>query len=84
MYKFLAYHDAFMRAPIRGRGYCAQVTRIGFIGVGRMGLPMCANLVRAGYESVPGTRALSGRARWPGAVRDGAARRLRWPRKRTS
>ena len=23
---------------------------IGFIGVGRMGLPMCANLVAAGYE----------------------------------
>jgi 3-hydroxyisobutyrate dehydrogenase len=26
------------------------MTRIGFIGVGRMGLPMCANLVRAGYQ----------------------------------
>jgi 3-hydroxyisobutyrate dehydrogenase len=23
---------------------------IGFVGVGRMGLPMCANLVAAGYE----------------------------------
>jgi hypothetical protein len=27
---------------VRG-GYCARVTRVGFIGVGRMGLPMCAN-----------------------------------------
>jgi 3-hydroxyisobutyrate dehydrogenase len=26
------------------------VKRIGLIGAGRMGLPMCANLVRAGYE----------------------------------
>src|SRR5262249_46318917 len=26
------------------------VRTIGFIGVGRMGLPMCANLVAAGYE----------------------------------
>jgi 3-hydroxyisobutyrate dehydrogenase len=28
--------------------------RIGFAGVGRMGLPMCANLVRAGYDVVAG------------------------------
>jgi 3-hydroxyisobutyrate dehydrogenase len=28
--------------------------RIGFVGVGRMGLPMCANLVRAGYDVVAG------------------------------
>ncbi len=28
--------------------------RIGFIGVGRMGLPMCANLARAGYDVVAG------------------------------
>lgn len=29
-------------------------TRVGFIGVGRMGLPMCANLVRAGYDVTAG------------------------------
>ena len=28
--------------------------RIGFVGLGRMGLPMCANLVRAGYDVVAG------------------------------
>ena len=28
--------------------------RVGFIGVGRMGLPMCANLVRAGYDVMAG------------------------------
>jgi 3-hydroxyisobutyrate dehydrogenase len=28
--------------------------RVGFIGLGRMGLPMCANLVRAGYELTAG------------------------------
>jgi 3-hydroxyisobutyrate dehydrogenase len=28
--------------------------RVGFIGVGRMGLPMCANLVRAGYDVTAG------------------------------
>jgi 3-hydroxyisobutyrate dehydrogenase len=30
------------------------VTRIGFIGVGRMGLPMCANLVAAGHTVTAG------------------------------
>jgi 3-hydroxyisobutyrate dehydrogenase len=30
------------------------MTRIGLIGVGRMGLPMCANLVRAGYDVTAG------------------------------
>jgi 3-hydroxyisobutyrate dehydrogenase len=30
------------------------VTRIGFLGVGRMGLPMCANLSRAGYDVTAG------------------------------
>ena len=33
-----------------GGSYRALVMRIGFIGVGRMGLPMCVNLVRAGYQ----------------------------------
>jgi hypothetical protein len=38
---------------------------IGFIGVGRMGLPMCANLVAAGYPEVAGdARAASGEL-WP-------------------
>jgi 3-hydroxyisobutyrate dehydrogenase len=32
------------------------VLRIGLIGVGRMGLPICANLVRAGYEVTAGDR----------------------------
>jgi 3-hydroxyisobutyrate dehydrogenase len=35
-------------------GYRALVARVGFIGVGRMGLPMCVNLVRAGYEVTAG------------------------------
>jgi len=30
------------------------VTRIGFLGVGRMGLPMCANLSRSGYDVTAG------------------------------
>jgi 3-hydroxyisobutyrate dehydrogenase-like beta-hydroxyacid dehydrogenase len=32
----------------------AHSLRVGFIGVGRMGLPMCANLARAGYDVVAG------------------------------
>ena len=31
-----------------------MVTRIGFVGVGRMGLPMCANLVAAGHTVTAG------------------------------
>lgn len=34
--------------------YRALVVRVGFIGVGRMGLPMCQNLVRAGYQVTAG------------------------------
>jgi len=34
--------------------YRALMMRIGFIGVGRMGLPMCVNLVRAGYQVTAG------------------------------
>jgi len=30
------------------------MTRIGFTGVGRMGLPMCANLIPAGYQVTAG------------------------------
>jgi 6-phosphogluconate dehydrogenase (decarboxylating) len=38
--------------PIRTLGEHEEDTlqRIGFIGLGNMGLPMCKNLVRAGYE----------------------------------
>jgi 3-hydroxyisobutyrate dehydrogenase len=56
------------------------VTRIGFIGVGRMGLPMCANLVRAGYEVSAGDAraerqsAVAGcGARWGGTAAEVAA-----------
>jgi 3-hydroxyisobutyrate dehydrogenase-like beta-hydroxyacid dehydrogenase len=38
------------------------MTRIGFTGVGRMGLPMCAILVRADTRSLLGTRAVSVKA----------------------
>jgi 3-hydroxyisobutyrate dehydrogenase-like beta-hydroxyacid dehydrogenase len=31
-----------------------MVTCIGFIGVGSMGLPMCANLAATGYEVIAG------------------------------
>jgi hypothetical protein len=31
-----------------------RIPRIGFVGIGRMGLPMCANLVRAGYRVMAG------------------------------
>jgi 3-hydroxyisobutyrate dehydrogenase len=30
----------------------SRLLRIGFVGAGRMGLPMCANLVRAGYQVI--------------------------------
>lgn len=53
---------------------------IGFVGVGRMGLPMCANLVAAGYEVTaadarPGLEAavLDCGARWRGRPADAAA-----------
>jgi 3-hydroxyisobutyrate dehydrogenase len=57
------------------------VTRIGFIGVGRMGLPMCANLAAAGYAVVAGdARAeleeavLACGAAWAGTLAGVAAR----------
>jgi 3-hydroxyisobutyrate dehydrogenase len=57
------------------------VLHIGFIGVGRMGLPMCANLVAAGYPVVAAdTRAeaeeavLDSGAAWAGTVRGVASR----------
>lgn len=61
-------------------GYRAQMTRIGFTGVGRMGLPMCANLVRAGYQVTAGDArgeresAVTGcRAQWKGTAAEVAA-----------
>lgn len=32
----------------------SRMPQIGFVGIGRMGLPMCANLVKAGYPVVAG------------------------------
>jgi 3-hydroxyisobutyrate dehydrogenase len=56
------------------------VTRIGLIGVGRMGLPMCANLVQAGHEVTAGdaraerASAVTGcGARWQGTSAEVAA-----------
>jgi 3-hydroxyisobutyrate dehydrogenase-like beta-hydroxyacid dehydrogenase len=56
------------------------MTRIGFIGVGRRGLPICANLVRADYEVTAGDArseresAVTGcRARWKGTAAEVAA-----------
>jgi hypothetical protein len=51
--------------------------RVGFVGVGRMGQPVCANLVRAGYMVTAGTCELSLRAWWLGGGHGGAARLLR-------
>jgi Zn-dependent alcohol dehydrogenase len=39
-----------LRSVVRGRGDAVHM--IGFLGVGRMGLPMCATLVRAGHTVV--------------------------------
>jgi hypothetical protein len=44
------FKPAYVRDRLGYQGYCARVTRTGLIGAGRMGLPMRANLVRAGYE----------------------------------
>jgi 3-hydroxyisobutyrate dehydrogenase len=53
---------------------------IGFVGVGRMGLPMCANLVAAGYEVTAAdvrpeleAAVLDRGARWRGRPADAAA-----------
>jgi 3-hydroxyisobutyrate dehydrogenase len=57
------------------------MTRIGFIGLGRMGLPMCANLAAAGYAVVAGDArpelqeaALACGAAWSGTLAGLAAR----------
>ena len=58
-------------AGLPGQGsYRALVARIGFIGVGRMGLPMCVNLVQAGYQVTAGDT----RAELESAVADFGAR----------
>ena len=47
---------------------------IGLVGLGRMGLPICANLVQAGYRVLAGDRR-------PEAARPGSrvrSARLRW------
>jgi 3-hydroxyisobutyrate dehydrogenase len=53
---------------------------IGFVGVGRMGMPMCANLVAAGYEVTAAdarpeleATVLESGARWSTGPRDAAA-----------
>jgi len=52
-------------------GYDAAMPEIGLVGLGRMGLPICANLVRAGY------RVLAGDLR-PEAGRQAAGCGARW------
>jgi 3-hydroxyisobutyrate dehydrogenase len=56
------------------------MSRIGFVGIGRMGAPMCANLVNAGYQVVAGdvrsereTVAVACGARWSPTTAEVAA-----------
>ena len=56
------------------------MTAIGFIGLGNMGAPMAANLVKAGhqvtgYDIVPAAVATSGGERRPGSGERGRGRR---------
>jgi 3-hydroxyisobutyrate dehydrogenase len=44
------------------------MSEIGLVGLGRMGLPICANLVRAGYRVLAGDRRPEA-ARHPSRVR---------------
>ncbi|MCW2898966.1 MAG: NAD(P)-dependent oxidoreductase [Streptosporangiaceae bacterium] len=63
---------------VRGtEGHGPHTPRIGFVGLGRMGLPMCANLVKAGYQVVAGDirpecedAAVACGARWSPATAD--------------
>jgi 3-hydroxyisobutyrate dehydrogenase len=52
-------------------GYGAAMPEIGLVGLGRMGLPVCANLVRAGYPVLAGDRR-------PEAARQAAGCGARW------
>ena len=56
--------------------------RIGFIGLGAMGLPMAGHLVAAGHEVTRGLARAGARSTppWPRA-RPTAARRAAWPRR---
>jgi 3-hydroxyisobutyrate dehydrogenase len=55
----------------RQAGYGAAMPEIGVVGLGRMGLPICANLVQAGYRVLAGDRR-------PEAARQAAGRGARW------
>ena len=50
----VAQADPLRPAAVQGAAGVPKVTRIGFVGVGRMGLPMCANLVAAGHMVTAG------------------------------
>ena len=52
-------------------GYGAAMPEIGLVGLGRMGLPICASLVRAGYRVLAGDRR-------PEAARHAAGCGARW------
>jgi 3-hydroxyisobutyrate dehydrogenase len=52
-------------------GYDAVMPEIGLVGLGRMGLPICANLVRAGYRVLAGDRR-------PETARQAAGYGARW------
>ena len=56
--------------------------RIGFIGLGAMGLPMAGHLVAAGHEVTVASREPgTDRGRRGRGVRPTAARRAGWPRR---
>jgi 3-hydroxyisobutyrate dehydrogenase-like beta-hydroxyacid dehydrogenase len=57
---------------------------IGFLGTGRMGMPMCANLVRAGHAVVAHDLRPELQTRVGRAVPSGRRRLSRRPRPRTS
>jgi 3-hydroxyisobutyrate dehydrogenase len=58
-------------AVARQAGCGAARPEIGLVGVGRMGLPICANLVQAGYRVLAGDRR-------PEAARQAAGHGARW------
>ena len=50
----VAQADPLRPAAVQGAAGVPKVTRIGVVSVGRMGLPMCANLVAAGHMVTAG------------------------------
>ncbi len=52
---FLVRRQLRPRAGSRA-GYGAAMPETGLVGLGRMGLPICANPVRAGYRVLAGNR----------------------------